>query len=52
MFSTVQIALPVKPFDDQGQGDEQPYDQDAVGLMVADERFTRAFSSPWRLLRK
>lgn len=36
MFSTVQIAEPVKPFDDQGQSDEQPYDQDTVGLMVAE----------------
>src|ERR1039457_3271043 len=36
MVATVQIAQPVKAFDHQGQCDQQPYDQDAVGLVVAD----------------
>ena len=36
MVTTVQIAQPVKAFDQQGQRAQQPYDQDAVGVVVAD----------------
>ena len=36
MVAAVQIAQPVKTFDDQSQEDQQPNDQDAVGLVVAD----------------
>ncbi|MGP8245312.1 MAG: hypothetical protein ACLQVN_12435 [Bryobacteraceae bacterium] len=38
MVATVQIAQPVEALDDQGQSDQQPNDQDAVGLVVADTR--------------
>src|ERR1035441_9617530 len=36
MFSTAQIAQPVEAFDHHGESDQQPNDQDAVGLVVAD----------------
>ena len=36
MFSPVQIAQPVEAFDHHGESDQQPNDQDAVGLVVTD----------------
>src|SRR6516164_7133612 len=36
MFAAVQVPNPVEAFDDHGQQDQQPDDQDTVWLMVAD----------------
>jgi len=36
MVATVQIAPAVQAFDHQGQQDQQPNDEDAVGFVVAD----------------
>jgi len=36
MVATMQVAGPVKALDHQGQCDQQPHDQDAVGVVMAD----------------
>src|SRR6266540_7295286 len=36
MVSAVQVAQPVKAFDHHSQGDQQPDDEDAVRLVMAD----------------
>ena len=36
MRASVQVGKPVQPFDDQGQGDQQPVHQHAVGMVMAD----------------
>ena len=36
MVATVQVAHSVEAFDHHGERDQQPNDQDAVGLVVTD----------------